>query len=164
MFEDTYRLAQNVCAVYTDLIDNLQSVPRVFSSSDFNGEQILFYLDDLELNRAEENDFLSFLINSRVATCYARGSAFTDDNGNCEIHVYVTERFGPLSIFCKSQISQNSTDKTFSISPFEVQFVPTETLPFSWLSKAQPFDEDKYRSNFLLWKRAKEKFVIRPLP
>lgn len=163
MFLDTEQLAKSICDFYIENAISQSAPQRIFSLVDFDKEQLSFFLDELKLSREEENEFLSFLINIRVATCFARSSIFTDKDENLVLDIYVTERFLPTSFCYRSAIKLDHCNNSFIIAGFQLESCPTKDLPFAWLSEAELFCEEKYRRNFLFWKNIQNKVLRKKL-
>ncbi len=158
------RLAHSMCAIYSHLVENHQIAPKIFSIVDAEENQFIFYIDDIQIDGIRKDDFLSFLINAKSTTCYARGSLTIDKHENAEINIFVTDNDSPTGIFCKSYIQKGNDKEKTTISEFEIVQAPTEKLAFSWLSKTKVFDEEKQNIYNEILKELKNKILIRKLP
>ncbi len=160
----TPRLAQSMCDFYSHLVENYQTAPKIFSIVDADENQFVIYIDDIETDSIDKDDFLSFIINKHSALCYARGSLTIDEHGNAEINIFVIAIDSPTGIFCKSLVRKGNDKERTSISEFEFEQAPTEKIPFSWLSKTKVFDEEKQNIYNQILEELKDKILIRKLP
>ena len=164
MSNKNLRLAHSMCAFYSHLVENYQMAPKIFSIVNDSENQFVFYLDDIQVNGEDNDNFLSFIINKYSAHCYARGSLTIDEHENAEINIFVTDNESPTGIFCKSIVRKGNDMEKTSISEFEIVQAPTEKLPFSWLSKTKVFDEEKQNIYNQILEELKDKILIRKLP
>jgi hypothetical protein len=153
-----------MCDFYSHLVENYQTAPKIFSIVDADENQFVFYIDDIEKDSIDKDDFLSFIINKHSALCYARGSLTIDRHENTEIIIVVINVGSSTGMFCKSLVRKGNDKERTSISEFELEQAPTEKLPFSWLSKAKFFDEEKHNIYNQILDELKDKILMRKLP
>ncbi len=160
----TPRLAQSMCDFYSHLVENYQIAPKIFSIVDAHENQFVIYIDDIQTDGIDKDDFLSFIINKHTALSFARGSLTIDKHENTEIVIVVINVESPTGIFCKSLVHKDNDKERTSISEFELVQAPTEKLPFSWLSKSKVFNEEKHNIYNQILTELKDKILVRKLP
>ena len=68
-------LAVEISSYYRNLALGHGVVPKVFTLVNSEGDQYLFFIDDLPMKSDDEqNQFLAYIVQAHEAVCYARGT------------------------------------------------------------------------------------------
>ena len=67
-------LVVEISAYYRNLALAHGVVPKVFTLVNGEGDQFLFFIDDLRMGQDEENEFLAYIVKEHDAVAYARGT------------------------------------------------------------------------------------------
>ena len=67
-------LAVEVSNYYRNIVLGHGATPKVFTMVNGDGDQYLFFIDDLQMERAEEDQFLAYIVKEHDAVTYARGT------------------------------------------------------------------------------------------
>ena len=67
-------LAVEVSNYYRNIVLGHGATPKVFTMVNSDGDQYLFFIDDLQMERAEEDQFLAYIVKEHDAVTYARGT------------------------------------------------------------------------------------------
>ncbi len=67
-------LAIEIANYYRNLSLGHGVIPKVFTLVNAEGDQYLFFIDDLRMEKQEETQFLSYIVQTHDAVSYARGT------------------------------------------------------------------------------------------
>jgi hypothetical protein len=159
----TENLGVEICLYYKNIVIQHGKVPKIFTLVKDNGHQYLFFVDDLDMDRKEESDFLAFIVQEENAICYARGGLFVQENEQQTIEVFITDKNDSQGIWCESKLTRDGDGIPTELTDFRKQFGPKEKIFFGWLFNKIDLSEDitiKFRTT---WHAMKHKILNRQM-
>ena len=86
-------LAVEISGYYRNLALGHGAIPKIFTLVNGDGDQYLFFIDDLPLDKEEEkNQFLAYIVQQHDAVCYARGTLVIVEKNQQYIEFAVIDR------------------------------------------------------------------------
>jgi len=159
----TENLSVEICIYYRTLALANGKIPKVFTLVKADGHQFLFFVDDLQMGREEESDFLAFIVKEEDAVCYARGGLFVQENEQQTIEVYVTDRYDAQAVWCEAKLTRDQDGKPVALSDFQKQLGPKDKIFYGWLFNQSELAADraiKYRAT---WEAMKPRILNRQM-
>ena len=95
-------LALEVAQYYRNIVLGHGATPKVFTLVNGDGDQYLFFIDDLQMERAEEDQFLAYIVQEHDAVSYARGTLVIVDQAQQFIEFAVVDKASSLSTTANS--------------------------------------------------------------
>ena len=154
-------LAVEVSSYYQNLVLGHGVTPKVFTLVNGQGNQFLFFIDDLQMENDEENQFLSYIIKEHDAVCYARGTLVIVEKNQQFIEFAVVDHDDQDAIVCSAELTRDLEDKPIGLSEFDKTLVKKESIVFVGLFQAVELSETKTEDFESLWDEMKPKILHR---
>jgi hypothetical protein len=156
-------LAVELSTYYRNLALGHGVIPKVFTLVNGQGDQYLFFIDDLQMESSEETQFLSFIVQEHEAVCYARGTLVILGPADQLIEFAVIDQDDTEAIVCSATLTRDMDDKPISLSEFEKTLAPKKSIVFSGLFNPIALSEDKTEDFESLWGEMKSKILFRTM-
>lgn len=156
-------LAVEISSYYRNLALGHGVIPKVFSLVNGEGDQYLFFLDDLRMSTDEESQFLAFIVQQHEAVCYARGTLVILEKSVQLIEFAVIDKEDEEAIVCSAELTRDMDDKPIGLTEFEKRLVPKKSIFFSDLFESISLSEDKNEDFESLWDEMKPKILHRTM-
>jgi hypothetical protein len=114
--------------LYKNLINQNGFVPRLFTLVNEDGDQYVFYLDNLDLERETEGDLYCYILKSHNAVAYSRGFLAQLESGNQQIYIVVVDRDDSVGVQLVAPISRDKNSAINSIGEYKIDSVPRDKL------------------------------------
>ena len=108
-------LAVEVSNYYRNIVLGHGATPKVFTMVNGDGDQYLFFIDDLQMERAEEDQFLAYIVKEHDAVTYARGTLVIVEKNQQFIEFAVVDKYDEKAIVCSAELTRNMEDKPIEI-------------------------------------------------
>jgi len=154
-------LAVEVSSYYRNLVLGHGVTPKVFTLVNGQGNQFLFFIDDLRMESDEENQFLSYIVKEHDAVCYARGTLVIVEKNQQFIEFAVVDHDDQDAIVCSAELTRDLEDKPIGLSEFDKTLVKKESIVFGGLFQAVELSETKTEDFESLWHEMKPKILHR---
>lgn len=99
-------LAVEISSYYRNLALGHGVIPKVFTLVNVEGDQYLFFIDDLRMEKEEENQFLAYIVEQHDAVSYARGTLVIVENSQQFIEFAVVDKDDEEAIVCSAELSR----------------------------------------------------------
>jgi hypothetical protein len=159
----TENLGVEICIYYRTLALEYGKIPKVFTLVKEDGRQFLFFVDDLQMEREEESDFLTFIVKEEDAVCYARGGLFVQENEQQTIEVYISDRHDPQGIWCEAKLTRDRDGRPAALSDFHKQLGPRGKILYSWLFNQSELSEERAIACKTTWEAIKPRILNRQM-
>jgi len=126
-------LAVEISSYYRNLALAHGVIPKVFTLVNSDGDQYLFFIDDLRMEEAEESQFLAYIVQAHDAVCYARGTLVILDKTQQLIEFAVIDRDNEEAIVCSAELTRDMDDKPIGLTEFEKTLAPKKSIFFAGL-------------------------------
>ncbi len=156
-------LAVEISSYYRNLALAHGVIPKVFTLVNAEGDQYLFFIDDLRMEQDEETQFLAFIVQQHDAVCYARGTLVILEKSQQLIEFAVIDKEDQEAIVCSAEITRDMDEKPIGLSEFEKTLAPKKTIFFSGLFEPPHLSEDKAEEFESLWDEMKPKILHRSM-
>lgn len=157
-------LAVEISTYYRNLALGHGVVPKVFTLVNAEGDQYLFFVDDLPIEIEQEiNQFLAFIVQEHDAVCYARGTLVIVEKNQQYIEFAVIDRDDADAIVCSAELTRDMDDKPIGLTEFEKTLVKKGTIIFGGLFEPIALSEDKIEDFQNLWVEMKSKILHRSM-
>ena len=156
-------LAVEVSTYYRNIVLGHGATPKVFTLVNGDGDQYLFFIDDLQMERAEEDQFLAYIVQEHDAVTYARGTLVIVDKAEQFIEFAVVDRDDLEAIVCSAQLTRDINDKPIGLSEFEKTLVKRNTIVFGHLYDPIKLSEEKTEDFQSLWDEMRPKILHRSM-
>jgi len=154
-------LAVEISSYYRNLALAHGVIPKVFTLVNSDGDQYLFFIDDLRMEETEESQFLGYIVQAHDAVCYARGTLVILDKTQQLIEFAVIDRDNEEAIVCSAELTRDMDNKPIGLTEFEKTLAPKRTIFFAGLFGPQNLPEDKIEDFQNLWDEMKGKILHR---
>jgi hypothetical protein len=154
-------LAVEISSYYRNLVLGHGATPKVFTLVNGQGDQFLFFIDDLRMEKDEENQFLAYIIKEHDAVCYARGTLVIVEKNQQFIEFAVVDHDDQDAIVCSAELTRDLEDKPIGLSEFDKTLVKKESIVFGGLFQAVELSETKTEDFESLWDEMKPKILHR---
>jgi hypothetical protein len=154
-------LAVEVSSYYRNLVLGHGVTPKVFTLVNGQGNQFLFFIDDLGMEKDEENQFLAYIVKEHDAVCYARGTLVIVEKNQQFIEFAVVDHDDQDAIVCSAELTRDLEDKPIGLSEFDKTLVKKESIVFGGLFQAVELSETKTEDFESLWDEMKPKILHR---
>ena len=154
-------LAVEISSYYRNLVLGHGVTPKVFTLVNGQGDQFLFFIDDLRMEKEEENQFLSYILKEHDAVCYARGTLVIVEKNQQFIEFAVVDHDDQDAIVCSAELTRDLEDKPIGLSEFDKTLVKKESIVFGGLFQAAELSETKTEDFESLWDEMKPKILHR---
>ena len=157
-------LAVEISSYYRNLALGHGVVPKVFTLVNSEGDQYLFFIDDLPMKSDDEqNQFLAYFVQAHEAVCYARGTLVIVEKNQQFIEFAVIDRDDAEAIVCSAQLTRDIDDKPISLGEFDKTLVKKGSIIFGGLFEPIQLSEDKTEDFESLWVEMKSKILHRSM-
>ena len=157
-------LAVEISSYYRNLALGHGVVPKVFTLVNSEGDQYLFFIDDLPMKGDDEqNQFLAYIVQAHEAVCYARGTLVIVEKNQQFIEFAVIDRDDVEAIVCSAQLTRDMDDKPISLGEFDKTLVKKGSIIFGGLFEPIQLSEDKTEDFESLWVEMKSKILHRSM-
>ncbi|MES2585732.1 MAG: hypothetical protein V4536_02315 [Pseudomonadota bacterium] len=156
-------LAVEISSYYRNLALGHGVIPKIFTLVNGEGEQYLFFIDDLGMDKDEENQFLAYIVQEHEAVCYARGTLVILEKSQQLIEFAIIDQDDEEAIVCSAQLTRNIDDKPVALSEFEKTLAPKKTIFFSGLFGPIQLSEARTEEFESLWDEMKPKILHRTM-
>jgi hypothetical protein len=156
-------LAVEISSYYRNLVLGHGVTPKVFTLVNGQGDQFLFFIDDLRMEKEEENQFLSYIVKEHDAVCYARGTLVIVEKNQQYIEFAVVDHDDQDAIVCSAELARDLEDKPIGLSEFEKTLVKKESIVFGGLFQSVELSEAKIEDFESLWDEMKSKILHRTM-
>ena len=157
-------LAVEISSYYRNLALGHGVVPKVFTLVNSEGDQYLFFIDDLPMKSDDEqNQFLAYIVQAHEAVCYARGTLVIVEKNQQFIEFAVIDRDDADAIVCSAQLTRDMDDKPISLGEFDKTLVKKGSIIFGGLFEPIQLSEDKSEDFESLWVEMKSKILHRSM-
>jgi hypothetical protein len=156
-------LAVEISSYYRNLVLGHGVTPKVFTLVNGQGDQFLFFIDDLRMEKDEENQFLAYIVKEHDAVCYARGTLVIVEKNQQFIEFAVVDHDDQDAIVCSAELTRDLEDKPIGLSEFDKTLVKKESIVFGGLFQAVELSETKTEDFESLWDEMKPKILHRTM-
>ena len=157
-------LAVEISSYYRNLALGHGVVPKVFTLVNSEGDQYLFFIDDLPMKSDDEqNQFLAYIVQAHEAVCYARGTLVIVEKNQQFIEFAVIDQDDVEAIVCSAQLTRDMDDKPISLGEFDKTLVKKGSIIFGGLFEPIQLSEDKTEDFESLWVEMKSKILHRSM-
>ena len=139
-------------------------VPKVFTLVNGEGDQYLFFVDDLPFEKEDEkNQFLAYIVQAHEAVCYARGTLVIVEKNQQYIEFAVIDRDDVQAIVCSAELTRDMDDKPIGLGEFEKTLVKKGSIIFGSLFEPVQLSDEKVEDFESLWVEMKSKILHRSM-
>lgn len=156
-------LAVEISTYYRNLALGHGVIPKVFTLVNAEGDQYLFFIDDLQMERVEEDQFLAYIVQEHDALTYARGTLVIVDRNQQYIEFAVVDKDDSEAIVCSAELTRDVEDKPIGLTEFEKTLVKRESIVFGHLYDPVKLSEEKIADFQSLWNEMKGKILHRQM-
>jgi hypothetical protein len=157
-------LAVEISSYYRNLALAHGVVPKVFTLVNGEGDQYLFFIDDLPYEKEEEkNQFLAYIVQAHEAVCYARGTLVIVERNQQYIEFAVIDRDDTQAIVCSAELTRDMDDKPIGLGEFEKTLVKKDSIIFGSLFDPVQLSDEKIEDFESLWVEMKSKILHRSM-
>lgn len=154
-------LAVEISSYYRNLALGHGVIPKVFTLVNAEGDQYLFFIDDLRMEKDEENQFLAYIVEQHDAVCYARGTLVIVDKNQQFIEFAVIDKDDEDAIVCSAELTRDMDDKPIGLTEFDKTLVKKGSIIFGGLFEPVKLSEVKTEDFQSLWDEMKSKILHR---
>lgn len=154
-------LAVELSSYYRNLALGHGVIPKVFTLVNGVGDQYLFFVDDLNMEKNEENQFLTYIVHAHEAVCYARGTLVVLEKSQQLIEFAVIDQDDDEAIVSSAELTRDLDDKPVGLTEFDKTLAPKKTIFFSGLFEPLKLSDDKEEEFESLWDEMKPKILHR---
>jgi hypothetical protein len=156
-------LAVEICTYYRNLALAHGVIPKVFTMVNSEGDQYLFFIDDLGMDDSKASKFLTYIVQAHDAVCYARGTLVILDKTQQLIEFAVIDKDDDEAIVCSAELPRDMEERPIGLSEFEKTLAPKKTIYFSGLFELQNLSADLLEDFQDLWDEMKGKILHRTM-
>jgi len=156
-------LAVEIASYYRNLALGHGVIPKIFTLVNGEGDQYLFFIDDLGMESKEENQFLSYIVQQHDAVTYARGTLVIVEKNQQFIEFAVVDRDDENAIVCSAELTRDIDDKPIGLTEFDKTIVKKSSIVFGGLFNPIDLSEAKTEDFESLWDEMKSKILQRSM-
>ena len=156
-------LAVEISAYYRNLALGHGVVPKVFTLVNGEGDQFLFFIDDLKMEKQEEDQFLAYIVKEHDAVTYARGTLVIVEKNQQYIEFAVVDRDDEDAIVCSAELTRDMDEKPIGLAEFEKTIVKKKSIVFGGLFDPLKLSESTLEEFESLWDEMKPKILHRSM-
>lgn len=157
-------LAVEISTYYRNLALGHGVIPKVFTLVNAEGDQYLFFIDDLPFESEDEkNRFLAYIVQEHDAVSYARGTLVIVEINQQYIEFAVIDRDDANAIVCSAELTRDMNDKPIGLGEFEKTLVKKSSIIFGKLFNPIELSEEKTEDFESLWVEMKSKILHRSM-
>jgi hypothetical protein len=128
-----------------------------------DGDQYLFFIDDLQMERAEEDQFLAYIVKEHDAVTYARGTLVIVDKSQQFIEFAVVDKDDQQAIVCSAELTRDMEDGPIGLTEFEKTLAKRNSIVFGHLYDPVKLPDEKIEDFESLWEEMKPKILHRTM-
>lgn len=156
-------LAVEISTYYRNLALGHGVIPKVFTLVNAQGDQYLFFVDDLQMEKDEEYQFLAYIVEQHDAVCYARGTLVIVEKSQQFIEFAVVDKDDEDAIVCSAELTRDMEDRPIGLSEFDKTLVKKRSIIFGSLFDSVKLSEAKIEDFQNLWDEMKSKILHRTM-
>jgi hypothetical protein len=156
-------LAVEISAYYRNLALGHGVVPKVFTMVNGEGDQFLFFIDDLRMEQEEEDQFLAYIVKEHDAVTYARGTLVIVEKNQEYIEFAVVDSDDEEAIVCSAELTRDMDDKPIGLAEFDKTIVKKSSIVFGGLFEPVKLAQAKIEDFERLWDEIKPKILHRSM-
>jgi hypothetical protein len=156
-------LAVEVSGYYRNIVLGHGATPKVFTMVNSDGDQYLFFIDDLQMDRVDEDQFLAYIVKEHDAVTYARGTLVIVEKSQQFIEFAVVDRDDGQAIVCSAELTRDLEDKPIGLTEFEKTLVKRESIVFGHLYDSVNLSDEKIEDFESLWEEMRPKILHRTM-
>ena len=156
-------LAVEISTYYRNLVLGHGVTPKVFTLVNTEGDQFLFFIDDLPLDKEAGDQFLSFIVKEHDAVCYARGTLVIVEKNQQFIEFAVVDKDDEQAIVCSAELTRNMEDKPIGLTEFEKTLVKRNSMVVGHRYDPVKLSDEKIEDFESLWEEMKPKILHRTM-
>ena len=156
-------LAVEVANYYRNIVLGHGATPKVFTMVNGDGDQYLFFIDDLLMEKVEEDQFLAYIVQEHDAVTYARGTLVIVDKAQQFIEFAVVDKDDEQAIVCSAALTRNLEDKPIGLTEFEKTLVKRDSIVFGHLYESVKLSDEQTEDFESLWEEMKPKILHRTM-
>jgi hypothetical protein len=156
-------LAVEISSYYRNLALGHGVVPKVFTLVNSEGDQYLFFIYDLQMERADEDQFLAYIVQQHDAITYARGTLVIVEKNQQFIEFAVVDKDDSEAIVCSAELTRDMEDKPIGLTEFDKTLVKRDSIVFGQLYDPVKLSEEKTADFESLWDEMKGKILHRQM-
>ncbi len=156
-------LALEIASYYRNLALGHGVIPKVFTLVNVQGDQYLFFIDDLRMEKEEENQFLSFIVKAHEAVAYAQGTLVIVEKNQQFIEFAVVDHDAENAIVCSAELTRDVDDKPIGLTEFDKTLVRKQGIVFGGYFDPVKISEDRLEDFESLWDEMKPKILHRQM-
>jgi hypothetical protein len=149
--------------LYKNLINQNGFVPKLFTLVNEDGDQYVFYLDNLDLERETEGDLYCYILKIHKAVAYSRGFLAQLESGNQQIYIVVVGRDDSQGVQLVAPISRDESGAVNNISEYKIDSVPREKLFHGHWFGDKEFSGERIEQLSALWDFIKSKSMYKKM-
>ena len=115
------------------------------------------------MERAEEDQFLAYIVEQHDAVTYARGTLVIVDKHQQFIEFAVIDRDDADSIVCSAELTRDMEDRPIGLGEFDKTLVKKSSIIFGGLFEPIQLSDDKIEDFESLWVEMKSKILHRSM-
>jgi hypothetical protein len=156
-------LALEIAAYYRNLALAHGVVPKVFTLVNGEGDQFLFFIDDLGMEKEEEDQFLAYIVKEHNAVAYARGTLVIVQKSQQYIEFAVVDHDDEGAIVCSAELTRDMDDKPIGLAEFDKTIVKKSSIVFGGFFEPVKLAQAKIEDFESLWEEMKPKILHRSM-
>ena len=154
-------LAVEISTYYRNLVLGHGATPKIFTLVNADGDQYLFFIDDLQMERVDEDQFLAYIVQQHDAISYARGTLVIVDKSQQFIEFAVIDKDDEQAIVCSAELTRDLEDRPINLTEFDKTLVKRKSIIFGHLYDPIQLSEEKTEDFSSLWEEMKPKILHR---
>jgi hypothetical protein len=156
-------LVAEMPVLYKNLIDQNGFVPKIFTLVNEDGDQYVFYLDNLDLEKETEGDLYRYILKTHNAIAYSRGFLTALESGDQQVYMVVVGRDDPLGVQLVAPIQRDQSGAISSVGEYKIDPAPREKLFHGWWFGEKAFSRERADQLSGLWEYIKSKAMHRKM-
>jgi uncharacterized protein YfkK (UPF0435 family) len=156
-------LAIEIADYYRNLALAHGVVPKVFTLVNGEGDQFLFFIDDLGMQKEEEDQFLAYIVKEHNAVAYALGTLVIVQKSQQYIEFAVVDRDEEVAIVCSAELTRDMEDKPINLTEFDKTIMKKSSIVFGGLFEPVKLAQAKIEDFESLWEEMKPKILHRSM-
>ncbi len=148
-------LVAEMPVLYKNLIQQNGFIPKIFTLVNEDGDQYVFYLDNLNLEREIESDFYQYILKTHNAIAYARGFLALLGSGEQQIYIAVVSKNDQLGVQLVAPIQRGEGGVISNVGEYRIEPVPKEELTHGWWFSEKEFTDHRLEQLSSLWNQIK---------
>lgn len=156
-------LVAEMPVLYKNLINQNGFIPKIFTLVNEDGDQFVFYLDDLDLDKETEGDLYRYILKIHNAVAYSRGFLTLLTSGVQQIYIAVIGKDDSLGTQLVAPIDRDENGNILSVGDYKIDSAPKEKIFHGWWFSEEKLSEVKTQELSILWGRIKSGAMFRKM-